>query len=201
MTRKFLFFTYSFLFLLIVLTVPVLAKETEDSTAADTDRTPPAREKALEERTERIDQVCENIEERIAIKIENFENNKEHHIERYNHFIEVLSEKLVKLEEKGFDVSKIQADLETLDELVQVYAQEYAAFIDALRLTQNYVCGESEGAFREALVAAKDQWKVVVQKRREIMDFYINVIREDIKALREQASAMENPKVTREREE
>lgn len=138
----------------------------------------------------RIHDRCDLIEERVQAKISRFEQHKDDHVARYQRVKAKLEEILSKLEDKGYDVSELKNDLETLDELIREYAQLYVDFIASLGATQDYACGESDGDFREALARSHELLKQLRDKRREIREFYRDEIREDIKKLREQARLM-----------
>ena len=133
------------------------------------------------------ERVCENIEEKIDLRVARFEENKDTHVEKYNRLKERLSGILTSLQDKGYDVDELSDDLVELEELILDYAQAYSDFIDSLIFTRGFSCGESEGDFRDSLRESKELLVLVKQKRAAIRDFYKDVIRKDIKELRQQA--------------
>ncbi len=145
------------------------------------------REELKEEVKERI---CERLEKKIDLKLARFDKNKGVHVAKYQRLKEKLERVLDKLEDKGFDVSQLEDHLPALDDLIKQYAKAYSDFIESLRFTKGYACGKSEGDFRDSLGGAREMLAKVKELRKEIRDYYKDVIREDIKDLREQASEL-----------
>ena len=145
------------------------------------------KQERVEEMEARRLRICEKLEGRIEIKVNRFQENKNTHVEKYQRLKERLGNVLSTLEERGFDVSKLREDLGKLDELIKEYAQLYVEFIDSLEFTRGYACGKSEGDFKDAVAAAREKYRLIKEKRAEIREFYQEVIREDIKELRQQA--------------
>lgn len=141
-----------------------------------------------EEREEKVAEVCENVLERVQTRMENFEENKANHEENYNNITTRLSDIADMLDEKGLDTTELRADMETMDAMVAEYVATYTEFIGQLETSLNYDCGNSEGAFKEALQGARDTLETARVMRREIRDFYKSDIRQDIEDLREQAT-------------
>ena len=141
-----------------------------------------------DKREEIVKRVCNHLEDKVDLKVARFEANKNIHVEKYQRLKNRLMGVLDKLEDKGLDISQLEEDLETLDELIKDYAKAYEDFVESLRFTKGYACGESDGDFKDALKEAKEKLAVVKRLRREIRDFYVNTIRKDIKDLRKQAS-------------
>lgn len=143
-----------------------------------------------EQKQLRVHNRCDVIGERVRNKLSRFEQNKDDHVARYKRVRNRLEEIVRDLADKGYDVSKLQEDLATMDTMIREYAQLYVDFIESLENTQEYACGDSEGDFREALARSRTLLRQVRQKRQELRRFYGEEIRQDIKALREQAREM-----------
>lgn len=141
-------------------------------------------------REERKEQICENIQNRISNKLGRFESNKSSHVEKYNELKQKLEEIVASLKDKGFDTSELEAHLAEFDQMIKDYAQSYVTFIEELENSQENVCGQSEGAFKQNMEQSRSYFKIVVEKRREIRKYYAEVIREDIKNIRAQAREM-----------
>lgn len=133
-----------------------------------------------------VQQRCEKRTQVIDARISKFNTNKEKHINNYNSMKQKLTNLIAKLQAKGYDVSKLQADGKTWDEKVKKYAADYAAFIAKMTETKNYVCGESEGNFASALNQARQLLVVVKQSALDMRTFHLTVIRPDMQALRSQ---------------
>lgn len=156
------------------------------------------REQAMERKEEvkeniaqRVENRCELLTTRIDNKIDTFEANKQDHIDNYNAIKARLENAMITLTEKGYNVSSLQEHVSIWDGMIKEYAVSYQAFIDVLYESKDYACGESEGAFKDAMNRARMQILEARQQRLEIRNYYQTVIREDIKALREQAQNIE----------
>lgn len=143
-----------------------------------------------ERKEQRVHALCDVIEERVQSKITRFEQNKDDHVDKYERVRQKLEDVVEKLEDEGFDVTDLKEHLLEFDQMIKDYAQMYVDFIESLENTQNYACGESEGDFKEALEKSHELLRMVREKRKELREYYRDVIRQDIKDLRQQAAAM-----------
>ena len=114
------------------------------------------REDKQEQKDQRREQICANFGERVMAKVQRFEHNKGVHSEKYTKLIERLENVVAKLEEKGFDVTKLEADLVELQVLIDAYVQAYADFIASLDFVRGYGCGDTDGDFKDAMASSKD---------------------------------------------
>jgi predicted nucleic acid-binding Zn-ribbon protein len=124
--------------------------------------------------------VTTNIDTRIT----RFENNFEGHKKFYEKMKEIVSNFISKAKEKGKDTAALEEDLATLQGKLDNFSSHKAAHIEDLKATQEYACGESDGAFKAALEKARDSFKVLREDVSDIRNFYQTKIRADIKALR-----------------
>lgn len=129
---------------------------------------------------------CQNIETRIETKIAKFHNNKERHVNGYKKAAERLQNLADKLDARGYDTSQVRADYQTLNQKILKFAQDYANFIAQLEETQQHACGQSEGAFKQALAEARDALKVVREDSLDIRNFYQTVVRPHVLDLKNQ---------------
>src|SRR3989344_830151 len=134
----------------------------------------------------RIAKRCEIITNNIDNRINAYNNKKNAHLKRYENLKNLVSKIIANLEEKGYEVTELKTALNELDTKIKKYASDYDAFIDALKNTQNYACGESEGAFLNALEASKTALQTVLQDTRDIHSYYIDVIKKAVSDLRDQ---------------
>lgn len=146
----------------------------------------PVRPTIKEQRKEIIQKRCEKRSQLIDTRITKFNTNKEKHLNNYNLIKQKLLNLITKLQKKGYDVSKLQADAKTWDEKVKKYAADYTTFIAKLTETKNYACGESQGNFGLALNQARQQLLIVKQDAVDMRNFHLTVIRPDMQALRTQ---------------
>lgn len=144
------------------------------------------REERQQERQENRCEVVGNIVDR---RISNYTQNKDYRIERYNELLAKLSDVVDRLaaSDLDLDTSALEDSLATLDEMVQAYAASYEDFIAGLEDSKGLVCGESEGAYKDIVLASKDKLEDLRAQRKAITEFYRNEVRGAIKDLREQA--------------
>ena len=142
-----------------------------------------------EQRETKIAERCENIAERVRNRISKFETNKDAHINRYDSLRDRLLEIANKLDSKDLDTTEFRAAISGLNSLVLEYARLYEDFILELEVSEDYACGESEGAYKETLEAAKDKLSIAREKRKEIVEYYRTEVRGAIQDLRNQASS------------
>jgi DNA repair ATPase RecN len=135
---------------------------------------------------DRMQKRCDTLNTRIDERITRFEANKDKHLTHYADLVAKISEILQTLEAKGYDVAAAEAHVATLEGMISDYAAAYTEFIDLLVATQDIVCGESDGAFKGGVQSARDQLKVVHQKRMAVRDFYRNTLRVSLREIRSQ---------------
>lgn len=143
------------------------------------------RKERTQVRQENRKERCDLLEERIKNKINNFDNTHQFHVRQYALMKEKISKVITQKESEGKDVSKLKADLQTFDEKVALFDQHRKEFINALKNTQQFACGESEGAFKEAFQAVQGKHRQVLADAKDIRNFYQRVLRADLRALRD----------------
>lgn len=146
-------------------------------------------ENAQERRQGFLDTRCENVTARIQNRIRQYDENKDRHIDNYNKIKDRLSETANSLEDKGYDVSELRNDLQTLDSMIKEFGQNYTAFVNTLNESESLACGESEGAFKGKVEESRGQLRNSREQAKEIRDYIQNVIRPDLVDLREQIKA------------
>jgi len=145
-----------------------------------------ARDKAKEKRDEAKEEKCKNVESRIEAKMNKYENGNISVENVHKKLKERIGNIVTRLKNNGVDASKLEGDLETLDQKIKQVASSYDTFIAALKETKTYACGESQGQFRTKLQEAKKLMVNVRTARQETRSFITGTIIPDIKALREQ---------------
>jgi hypothetical protein len=134
---------------------------------------------------------CEIITKRIDDKLNNFNENHFKHKNLHNNIREKLNRIITLAKEKNLDVSKLEEDLQTLDAKIKVFNDAYLTYIDKLKTTKDYVCGNSEGEFIKKVVDASQELKTIRIASQDIKDFFQNTLKQDIKDLRNQISETE----------
>lgn len=138
-----------------------------------------------EDREEDKDKRCTKLEESISKRVANFDNIHKAHQRQYELMKEKIAKVILEKAAEGKDVTKLRADLATLNEKIEKFNTDRVAFIDALKKTQVYACGDSQGAFKDALTDAQAKQKLVLADSKDIRNYYQTTIRADLKALRD----------------
>lgn len=136
-----------------------------------------------------IEKRCEMVENKVAEKINRFNSNKDGHIVRYNKMKDRISDVIGKLENRGYEVAKLKADLQTLDVKIKKFAEDYIAYINKLGETKNYACGNSEGNFKSKLEEARKLLSTLRDDEKDIRKFFQETVKTDVKSVREQKKA------------
>jgi predicted nuclease with TOPRIM domain len=129
---------------------------------------------------------CTNVEQKVAERIANIEKNRDKHYEKYTTLKERLGTKLDNWKAAGYDVSKIEEDLSTLEDKVSKYKTDYDAYLTKLNTVQDDICGHTENDHINTMKEAKNALKIVRQDVVDIKTFYWTTIRKDILALKNQ---------------
>lgn len=144
------------------------------------------RDKVKNKVEKKITAVCEAVNKRIDARINNYNQRKDLHIAKNQRNVVRWTELANRLEAKGYDVTKLRADLKTLDGMLTAAATDYADFISKIETTKSYDCGESKGMFKESLSSSKAELAGFRAKAKTIADFIKNTIMPDLKSLRAQ---------------
>ncbi len=140
-----------------------------------------------ENKEERRERVCENIEERVDGRVERFREHRLNHGNMYTELLDKLRNIVARMQEFGLDTEALEVDIESLDVMVGDYSDLLAQLIDSIDNVRGYACGDKDEDFREYLADSKELLKSVRDQRIAIREFYRDEIREDIKDLRTQA--------------
>jgi len=135
---------------------------------------------------DRWNKTCDNLESRIDIRITRYENNAARHKAVHQRVRDKVKAIIDKLDAKGIDTTKLKSDLKELDIKIQKFATDYSSYIEALKATKNYACGESEGQFVKALSDANKYLSTLQRDSLDIRSYYQKTIRADIAAIRDQ---------------
>lgn len=133
-----------------------------------------------------VENRCEIVTNRVQNMITKFDTNKQRHIERHTKVVERVKEVVTKLKAKGYDTSKLETDLVSLETKVREFATLYSDFIAKLKESQTLACGNSEGAFKAKLDEARQSLKASREKAKEITNFIKDTIIPDLRDLKSQ---------------
>lgn len=129
---------------------------------------------------------CDLAEARIDTTTKFYDGTHRRHVEQYQKMVSNFKRLMASLKEKGYDVTKLEADAKLLNDKVAKFSQDHAAFIEQLKQARQYACGESSGQFKTEMQKARELAATLKLDAQDIRAFYQTVIRADIKAVRAQ---------------
>ena len=134
-------------------------------------------------------EACAIREQRIALLIALYENRYQHNQDTYQRIKSIVVSALDNLSNKGYNVSRLRADLQTLNGYIQTFQQQKDAVINQLETAQGCPCGKSDGQFAQAMAEARQLAKEAHQTMVTIRTYYQTTIKPDFQALRKQIPA------------
>lgn len=137
-------------------------------------------------REARLNNRCENVYKRIDARLKNYEARKDNHIPVYQKMLTRLQQLSTTLASKGYDTTKLNADLVTLDTMLKTAAANYQAFIDELTALKSLDCETARASFLTNLSESKTKLQQFRTSAAAIHEFFKNTIKVDLKALRSQ---------------
>lgn len=147
----------------------------------------------FQDRKEKMsEEKCKNIETKIATRTNRYENNKAMTEKVYTNMQARMKRLLTKLKSSGADTSKFETDLKTLDEKITKLRTDYSSFIATLTQTKEFVCGKSEGEFKNKLEEARKVPETIKQDREDIKNFFQNTIKADLEEIKNKLSSDTN---------
>lgn len=135
---------------------------------------------------------CEVVDAKLSGKVEKFQTNNERRIKSFNKTADKLERFISKMEDKGYVVETLKADIVTYKDLIEKYKVDYAVYIALLRDTKQFTCTKTESEFKAKLEAARDQLKIVHQDSVEIRTFYAKTFRPHLLELKKQEKTIES---------
>lgn len=129
---------------------------------------------------------CKATETAVDNKIDKFDKNKEKDYDKYVNLKARLSEKIIRWEEAGYDVDRLNEDLKTLGGKIKTFSSDYTVFIDNLRNIKGGVCDLSESDYKDIIKSTKSDLMEVRKEAMDIRSYYWGTVRPDILDLKNQ---------------
>ena len=98
---------------------------------------------------------CANVEGKIQTKTERFNEGKVRRLNAYNNLKARLTSLETKLAARGYDTTKLKADLPVLQTKIDKFSADYAVYIAALAGTKNYACGKLRESFERSCLSLR----------------------------------------------
>jgi chromosome segregation ATPase len=136
------------------------------------------KEKFTEER-------CARIQKRIEERTSNFDEREGKHKKVYENLVNRINKFITRFETANLDTANLKSYLATLQEKIDKFSTDYAAYIAKLKESKNFTCGHSEGEFKGVLVDARAELKLVHEDAAGIRTYMRDTIIPEIKALKD----------------
>ncbi len=133
-----------------------------------------------------VENRCDAINARVRAHVNNLNVRKDNHIEIYKKRHQQLTELSVRLQSKGYDVTKLTADLLTLKTMIDQLEIEYKEFITSTEATLSLDCLQSLTDYKQYLSGSRVKLAEFRQQARSIHEFLQGTIKTDLKAIRQQ---------------
>lgn len=144
----------------------------------------PLREAAKEQRKENVSDRCTKVTENIDKRIAKFESDHNGRVKVFMTIKERVQERITKLKARGVNVTTVEANLVTLQTKIDKLNADHAAYLEKLKATKAFVCGQSQGEFKAALEAARDAQKVVFADAKDLIAFIKDTLKPNLEALK-----------------
>lgn len=139
---------------------------------------------------------CDLVTRRIDQRINLYNATKTQREAFYQRRAAEWNNLIKRLEAAGIDATTLNNDLAMLNQKVKELSDLYQQFIDKLMAARSLPCGQSEGAFAQAVKDSSTILKQVRLKMIEIETFINTTVRNDLVALRKQLNQTTRPTVT-----
>lgn len=136
-----------------------------------------------ENRDAAVEQRCDIATTRIDLWTTRYENNQSLYQRTFEKFDEIADQVVERAQASGKDTAEFEAAVAELERLADVSRTEYDQLIQDLEATKAYACGESEGAFKDALQTSRQQ---LLDTRQAVLDarlYYQSTVRPAAQAL------------------
>lgn len=137
-------------------------------------------------REARVETRCNLSTQRIELWTSRYANNQSRFQKIEERVGQTVDTVIERAKAAGKDTSELEAAVATYKTKVDMASAEYSTLISLLNDTKQYACGESEGAFKDALSKAKTQMTKTRQSVLDARTYYQQSVRTAAQALLQQ---------------
>lgn len=146
------------------------------------------REDLQENREERretiVENRCEVVTSRINSLTERYEKGQTKYLNRYEQLIEKLNNLSDTLSSNDIDTATLDSDIEVLVVMVDEFNSQVENTINLFSETKDNACGTGDGEYRTELGKARESAAQIRSKAREINQFFLNNIIDDLEEIK-----------------
>jgi chromosome segregation ATPase len=135
------------------------------------------------------DEKCNRVQARIENRNGFFKGNYEKHTSVYANLVDRINKFIAKADDVKLDTATIKSHLATLQDKIEKFKDDYAAYKAKFDETKNVTCGHSEGEFKGVLLESKELLKTVHTDAADIRTYVRETILVDMQALKSQMPA------------
>lgn len=147
------------------------------------------RDNLQQQKQDLVNQKCQMIQQRIQERVSNFNSNNGTRAAVYTNMVNRIQKFIATLSGDGYDTSKVQSDLTTLNQKIQQFQTDKQAQMAQLSSLQGLACGHSNGEFMTGLTQDRTLLATVHKDALDIRQFMLTTVRPDILALRQKKAA------------
>lgn len=127
---------------------------------------------------------CSALQTKLTTQQNRFQTTLSVRESFYNRFGERFSKLIVKLNEAGYDTTKLSADLVVLNQKIAQHKTDKANFLTLLDEAKTYSCANTKSEFKTKLIDVKDALETARLSSQDIKNYYLTTIRTDLQALK-----------------
>ncbi len=130
------------------------------------------------------DQRCQKVTAKISTMLTNSQARLQKRQAEMATRNSNIQKRIQNLQSKGADTTKLSSDAGQLVTLQNQWVSDFQKYTSLLQATQSFTCGDSQGKFKTAIQAVKDQLKVIKQDNQNIKSFSQQTLQVDFQATR-----------------
>lgn len=132
------------------------------------------------------EEKCARVQARIENRNGFFKGNYEKHTSVYTNLVNRINKFIARADALKLDTTAIKSHLAILEDKIEKFKDDYAAYKAKFAETKNYTCGHSEGEFKGILLESKTLLKTVHADAADIRTYVRETILADIRSLKAQ---------------
>ena len=131
-----------------------------------------------------VENRCERVTSRVNEHARAGEVVKDNRARIHQGVVKRLQALFTKLKDNGCDTATAESNLDTWEDMITTYRDQFNDWLNALHGLQNKVCQENTADYKASLQAVHDKRKVAQDTKREISRYYLNTLKPSVRALR-----------------
>lgn len=134
---------------------------------------------------------CVDVETQLQARTQTMTANKNEALEKYEQIQVRLTSVASQLEEDGYDVDELQADIVTFDGMIAEFDQDSQAFMAQLSYSKQYACGRSENEFNAKMETTRTRLRAMYQDCLDLKYYWEGTLKTDLQELETAVEASE----------